>query len=164
MAWYSFSITDKFYYVILKKIQNLIWECKEIVIVVTQQWSIFHSSWCKISPRYRRKIHTPFVPFKYAGQLQVLWESNEAPSNNKFAFYLIFKLQRKLTAFSNRISINLNSTFSICGSCHQDMAYFRCERWRRPPCVEGSCRYWKSNLKLVDLQVVLSSGAKNSSP
>jgi len=37
MAWYSFSITDKFYYVILKKIQNLIWECKEIVIVVTQQ-------------------------------------------------------------------------------------------------------------------------------
>jgi hypothetical protein len=39
--------------------------------------------------------------------------NNEAPANNKFVFYIIFKLQRKLMVFSNRISIHLNTTFSM---------------------------------------------------
>jgi len=73
MVWYSFSITGKFYHVIFyKNFHNVIWGCKAVVIVVTKQWSIFQSSFFIVSSHYRRKIHTPFMPFKYAGQLQVL--------------------------------------------------------------------------------------------
>ena len=73
MVWYSSSVTGKFYHVnLIKNFQNLIWGCKDVVTVVTQQWQSCHSSLCNASPHYRRKIHTPFVPFTCAGQLQVL--------------------------------------------------------------------------------------------